>query len=348
MEKPNMKVLMIAPLTAGIVQGGVRTQAVKTAGHLKDAGLRIDLFNPWDDTDLNNYDLVHIFVASPETLAAARLIRELKCKLVISPVTFTQTSSGVIRSFLKTESIGKQLFSGFFSELSIKQTICKSADLLLPNTSEEAHKIVDGFEIPESAVRVVPNGVDLKFSEATPDLFHQTYGLQDFVLFVGDASAQRKNVLKLLSEYKTETHPLVIIGKFDQSEYSSRCIELIRRHEHIHHLGPLSHDDPMLASSYAAASVFVLPSLYETPGIAALEAGLAGCKIAITQAGGTREVFGDLADYIDPGSPGSIIKAIQQAKKRSVSDALKARIAQNYSWKSVAEQTIQAYQSLFS
>jgi len=43
----------------------------------------------------------------------------------------------------------------------------------------------------------------------------------------------------------------------------------------------------MLASAYAACDVFVLPSMFETPGIAALEAGLAGAKIVITKYGGT-------------------------------------------------------------
>ncbi len=34
----------------------------------------------------------------------------------------------------------------------------------------------------------------------------------------------------------------------------------------------LDHDDPLLASAYAAARVFALPSWFETPGLAALEA----------------------------------------------------------------------------
>ena len=43
-------------------------------------------------------------------------------------------------------------------------------------------------------------------------------------------------------------------------------------------LGRLDHHDPLLASAYAAARVFALPSWFETPGLAALEAALAGCS----------------------------------------------------------------------
>ena len=41
-------------------------------------------------------------------------------------------------------------------------------------------------------------------------------------------------------------------------------------------LGRLDHHDPLLASAYAAARVFALPSWFETPGLAALEAGPGG------------------------------------------------------------------------
>ena len=46
--------------------------------------------------------------------------------------------------------------------------------------------------------------------------------------------------------------------------------------EAVRWLGASDHDDPLLASAYAAARVFALPSWFETPGLAALEAALAG------------------------------------------------------------------------
>ena len=65
-------------------------------------------------------------------------------------------------------------------------------------------------------------------------------------------------------------------------------------------LGRLDHDDPLLASAYAAARVFALPSWFETPGLAALEAALAGCAVVITPYGSTREYFGGLVAYARP------------------------------------------------
>ena len=61
-------------------------------------------------------------------------------------------------------------------------------------------------------------------------------------------------------------------------------------------LGKLDHDDPLLASVYAAARVFALPSWFETPGLAAARRlRLAGVRpVAITPYGSTREYFGGL------------------------------------------------------
>ena len=49
------------------------------------------------------------------------------------------------------------------------------------------------------------------------------------------------------------------------------------------------------------AEVFVLPSLLETPGLAALEAAAQGAKLVVTERRLARdEYFQDLASYVDP------------------------------------------------
>lgn len=348
MEEPGLKILMIAPLSAGLVHGGVRMQSLKTAEHLKKLSHQVTCYNPWESYTLDDFDIVHLFLAGNETLTTARRLGESGSKLVVSPVFFTRRSPAAIRSTLKMEKIGKQLIKGIFSDYSIKASVCNSADLVLPNTEAEAALIRDGFGIPKEKISVVPNGVDLHFADAEPDLFSSTHGIKNFTLFVGDASARRKNMLSLLQEHTPDDKPLVIIGKFDQSVYSAQCLEIINSRENVYSLGPLDHNDPLLASAYAAADVFVLPSQFETPGIAALEAGLAGCKIAITEVGGTREYFGDEAEYINPESNGSIINAIRAAHDKPGSPDLKNLIKTKYSWEMVAKQTVNAYQTLNS
>jgi len=54
------------------------------------------------------------------------------------------------------------------------------------------------------------------------------------------------------------------------------------------------------------AILFILPTRYETPGRAALEAGLAGANVVITPYGGTREYSEEFAEYAEPHSVDSI------------------------------------------
>jgi glycosyltransferase involved in cell wall biosynthesis len=102
----------------------------------------------------------------------------------------------------------------------------------------------------------------------------------------------------------------------------------------------------LLASAYAACDVFVLPSQFETPGIAALEAGLAGAKIVITPVGGTKEYFRDDAIYVEPSSTESIVQGIQAALKKEKDSSLRTRIQKEFLWDKVGEKTKQVYQSI--
>jgi len=321
-------------------------QSRKTAEYLQKSGHTVELFNPWNEYDLQSYDCIHLFLAANETLTIAQRLKSLNCKFVVSPVFFTRRSISTIQKVMKFEKFGSQYIRGIFSDYSIKAQVCKAANLVLPNTQDEADLLIDGFGINKESVKVVPNGVDLRFENASPQLFHNKYNLSDFVLFVGDASAERKNLYSLLKQYQTEDPPLVIIGELDDSDYSESCRQMISENEHIHYLGPVDHDDPLLESAYAVAQVFTLPSQFETPGIAALEAALAGCNIAITEVGGTREYFGEFADYINPENVSSIMPAIRAAYSKTKTDSLKNRVKENYSWAAVARKTEEAYRSV--
>lgn len=346
MEKESINILMVAPLTAAVVNGGVRNQVTNTSRFLKRPGVSVELFNPWQFYDPEKYDIVHIFVAGRETSALADRISGKKTKLVVSPVLFTRHDPSAVRFTRIIEKTGNYFFSGIQSDYSIKSDICNKAHLLLPNTGDEAKLIQKGFGIKDSKIAIVPNGVESRFANADPHQFTSAYNLENFTLFVGDASAKRKNLLPLLQKVTDHDRPFVVIGFLDNSDYSNKCKALIESKSNVLHLGSMDHDEPMLESAYAAARVFVLPSLYETPGIAAMEAALAGCTVAITGKGGTREVFLDEAVYIDPESPGSAIEAVRKAHEREPSEILKKRLLDGFTWQKVADKTLEAYRTL--
>jgi glycosyltransferase involved in cell wall biosynthesis len=102
-------------------------------------------------------------------------------------------------------------------------------------------------------------------------------------------------------------------------------------------------DDSLLASAYAAARVFALPSWFETPGLSALEAALAGCAVVITPNGCTREYFGSRVEYARPDRPLEIAAALRRAWISGPGPELSAHVARHFLWPAVAQRTAEVY-----
>ena len=108
----------------------------------------------------------------------------------------------------------------------------------------------------------------------------------------------------------------------------------------------IDHENPLLASAYAACGVFVLQGWFETPGLAAIEAGLAGARLAVTKDGSTREYFKDYAEYFNPASPKDIKKSVLNALHSNKAKGLKQHIADNYLWANYTESTFGVYKEV--
>jgi glycosyltransferase involved in cell wall biosynthesis len=221
--------------------------------------------------------------------------------------------------------------------------ICSWARSVLPNTFAEADLLHKGLGITKGNITVIPNGVDKRFAGGDPSLFKKKYGVEKFILNVGHIGHARKNVLSLIRALGQIDHPAVIIGRIIKGTYGDACVREAAQHKHIVLIEGLDNSSELLASAYAACDVFVLPSMFETPGIAALEAGLAGAKIVITPHGGTREYFQEMAHYVDPGSISSIRDGIVRALDTPKSPHLSDHIRRQYLWSRVAEDTAGIY-----
>jgi glycosyltransferase involved in cell wall biosynthesis len=70
-------------------------------------------------------------------------------------------------------------------------------------------------------------------------------------------------------------------------------------------------DTEALRTLYGHAAVFAEPARYEPFGLAALEAGLAGCALVLGDIPSLREVWGDAAVYVDPFDDGELTEALR-------------------------------------
>ncbi len=312
-----MNVCFLAQQSVGMVGGGPLIQLRETARYLPEFGVNVGFFNQWEDFPRDQYDLVHLFGANFMNYDVALRLHQFGIPFVVSSIFYTMHSPAFIRLTSATANFAARFFRGIRTDYGFTGEVCRLSKMVLPNTSAEAEIIEKGFGVPHAQVQVIPNGVHERFAQADPKLFVEKYGVQDFVLNVGHIGSQRKNVLNLIRAMQDIDCPLVLIGKVQEGAYAQQCLKEAAKNPRVKIIEGLPNDSPLLASAYAASSVFALPSIFETPGIAALEAGLAGADVVITPYGGTRDYFGDDAIYVEPKSPSSIAEGIQKALSRS-------------------------------
>jgi glycosyltransferase involved in cell wall biosynthesis len=341
-------VLFHAPSFAFQAPGGGENQLVQTGRHLEALGIRIRLFSAWTDR-LEHARLLHLFGMSREGLELARAARARQVPVVLSPICWIEP---LAMAALAPSLLGS---ARDLVKWTVKRTVpnwpCWRRELLnlanaiLPNSHAEARQLVRYFGAGAGAIHVVPNGVARRFADARPELFRSAYGGADFVLYAGRVEP-RKNVLGLIRAVRSLGLPLVVFGTAPAGAevYAEACRRAGGRA--VEWLGGVDHDDPRLASAYAAARVFALASWFETPGLAALEAALAGAAVVITPFGCTREYFGERVKYARPDRPRALRRAIERAWSAGPDPHLALELAAKYLWSNVARRTAEVYDEI--
>jgi glycosyltransferase involved in cell wall biosynthesis len=161
------------------------------------------------------------------------------------------------------------------------------------------------LDVPAPRVRVVPNGIDARFSE--PPATTPVDG--PYILFVGTPEP-RKNLERLLDAVAllgAEGRPerLVLAGADGWGD-----VDLPPRARTVL-LGRVA--DDTLRDLLAHARCIAYPSLWEGFGLVAGEALAAGAPVVCSDIPALREVAGDDAEYCDPRSVDSIAAALRRA-----------------------------------
>ncbi len=351
MRNPN--VLFTTYLYAFQVYGGAEIQLLKTKEYLdKTGGCNVKLFDIFKDR-INQYDILHNFLMWDSCLPLARIAKGAGIKFVLTPIWIPPNYG--LRQKLNLSTLER-----FYTNIRQRgyntsrdwypyKEFLELADIVLPSSQMEASLLSKYYKIPSNKFRIIPNGVDEEFALGNPNLFIEKYGIADFVLHVARIYPL-KNTLNVVKVCKDLNVPLVIIGQPGPGEeaYFEECKKVAGSTKNIKFIGSLPHDSEELKSAYAAARVFVLPSLSEVAPLSALEAGLAGCNMVITNRGAVKEYFKEYARYVDPRSVEDLKLKVKQAYEETKTTKLKELILEEYTWKKVANKVLNAYQSIFN
>jgi len=304
--------------------GGGEIQLLKCKEALELLGVDVVLFDPWHP-QFDSVDLVHYFSVQGGSMNFCHYVKQIGLPLAISPVLWL------------TKENRRQFPLGEI------RTLLERSDCVLPNSAAEQQQLAEEFDLDVEKMSVIPNGVDVEFAlPADPADFRRHFDIPGpFLLNVANVEP-RKNQRLLAQVARKLQIDLVLLGRARDPE----CLRgvLDAGAGRVRHLGALDHADPLLKSAYASCEVFVLPSLLETPGLAALEAAAQGAKVVITSVGSTRDYFQELATYVEPSSEQSLRQGIEAQWSAEANGELRSHVLANFTWDQAGKALVDAYE----
>ena len=239
---------------------------------------------------------------------------------------------------------------------SVEHWLAREAATVITCSAFMRDELIRQFELPDSAVQVVPNGIDAGSWQTTPTVRRAArarFSPDGPLIVFSGRLVHEKGVQVALSAVARlkRSYPgvrLVVAGTGPYEAALRQRATQLRLGRSIQWAGYLP--DAELKALVGAADVVVVPSLYEPFGIVALEAAAAGAPLAVADTGGLR-------DLVEPGVTGTRFKADDAAAlataltellkqprvARRMARAAALRVDADFSWPAIAADTAKIY-----
>jgi glycosyltransferase involved in cell wall biosynthesis len=212
------------------------------------------------------------------------------------------------------------------------KAVADRADLVIAVSQAAADEIAAHTPIPETRIRVVPNGVDpLDVPPARRAEVLARFGLDErpYVLWVGSLEPRKGvgTVVAAMAELRRRgAHPEVqtVLAGFEGWLTSGlvSSSDRDRLGPSLHQFGRLAEEE--LWALYGGASLFTFPSRHEGFGLPVIEAMSQGVPVVASDIPTIREVAGNAALLVPPDDPVAWTDAIAGVLD---DDAVRARMA---------------------
>lgn len=371
-----MKVLMWGRFDLFDIGGGDKIQIENTAAELRKLGADVDISTTLD-TDLEDYDLVHIFQLDwiPETFLYAKKAKNYKKPIVLSPI---HHSVQEVKKFDDEYAFGFRNFASLLFKKQHKRDTLKNvyraiydgrkrqatmlsmhmglknqhiqtlrmADEVLVQTQLEVEDLTATYGVQIDWVKV-QNGVGEQFL-AKKD-HKNPVGIENYILCVGRIEARKNqlSVIEAVKQMKLEEEidiTLVFVGKKSDHHgvYVDKFDKKVAKHSWIEYVPYTPYED--MPGLYQHAKVCVSASWFETTGLTSLEALFMGTNV-VASGSRAKEFLGNYATYCDPADIMSIKKAIS-AEYSKDSPKILDKMREEFTWKNAAKKTLRVYERL--
>jgi glycosyltransferase involved in cell wall biosynthesis len=253
---------------------------------------------------------------------------------------------------------GRSKLLKHFFNLIVGNAIIRNASGWIAVTESEYPQF-EQYGVPVSRVTVIPNGVSEEdFPVTDVAEFRQRHELPDvpIILFMGRLNPIKGPDLLLRafikSRHKLPSHHLVFVGPDGGMLASLReTVQQQGMNEIVHFLGYVGGADK--SSAYRMASLLVIPSRQEAMSIVAIEAGICGVPVLLTDQCGLSEIRSidarlEVNASVDGIANGlaSLLTGSENLEK--VALAWHSFVARNYAWTSLTKEYFRLYENILA
>lgn len=280
------RVLLTTYHQAFLVTGGGEHEMYSIAGALKQCGLIADIYGPYSRS-IDNYDAIIHFSVHGGGLEFLEYIKGFNKPVFLWPNVWLTEKDSSSFSMIKR-----------FVELS---------EQLLFKSNSELGNFLHFFPESEPKCNLIAAGADPAFFQSTNEnLFRSLQGVEEYAIWVGIIEPN-KNQLSAIKAIKGKGIKLVLVGNCRDQDYLDECIRV--GGDDLIVIPSLPHKSELFRSALKGA-IFYIEVGFEPPGLSAIEAGLCGCNLIVSDSSWSREHFLKGALYVDPNDVSSIEKAI--------------------------------------
>ena len=256
-------------------EGGVAVSIRKLYNSLKSMNIEVDYFS-FSETKIENYDIVHIYKITVDSLQIIEYAKRHNVKVVVSSVIARNEALKV-----KVNCFICKLLPITTGIVMIKRGLTLS-DIIVTETQKEKEYITKNYGIPSKKIVVVSNSIDLDCNIKNADEIYNYLHFKKYILCVGRFD-KNKNQFNLIKAVNSLNYPLVLIGEgvSKNDEYFKKCKEEAK--DNVIFLGWVPHNSSLLKSAYFNAHVVVCPSYDETFGLSIIEGCIFNSNVSFSK-----------------------------------------------------------------
>ena len=224
----------------------------------------------------------------------------------------------------------------------LKNIICVS------QSSKE--DVISEFKVDEKKITVIPNGIDIGIFK--PSSIKKSLSYRIVTTASADIPLKGLRHLILALPRVIRQFPLTsltVIGKSPEKSNLNKLIDDLNLEDKITFRSGISEKE--IVKTYHDSDIAVIPSLYEGFGFGAGEAMACGVPLISTDSGGLKQVIGDAALKIKPGSVNEIEEGIlklftEEKIRQELAKKGRERMEEFFDWKIAASAYIEVFKKI--